>query len=70
MVYQSSFLAISILSFSNHPFYCSTPQINTWTADWIEFYSKHRLGFQLELITQRFGDSAIYDKGAWGKDNI
>uniref|UniRef100_A0A0D9VNQ3 Protein-ribulosamine 3-kinase, chloroplastic n=1 Tax=Leersia perrieri TaxID=77586 RepID=A0A0D9VNQ3_9ORYZ len=41
----------------------STPQINTWTADWIEFYAKHRLGFQLELITQRFGDSAIYDKG-------
>ncbi|CAM0870406.1 unnamed protein product [Alopecurus aequalis] len=41
----------------------STPQINTWTADWIEFYSKHRLGYQLELISQRFGDSDIYEKG-------
>ncbi|KAL6649088.1 hypothetical protein ACP70R_013312 [Stipagrostis hirtigluma subsp. patula] len=41
----------------------STPQINTWTADWIEFYSKHRLGYQLELISRRFGDSAIYEKG-------
>ncbi|KAK3150277.1 hypothetical protein QOZ80_3AG0231150 [Eleusine coracana subsp. coracana] len=41
----------------------STPQINTWTADWIEFYSKHRLGYQLELVSQRFGDSAIYEKG-------
>ncbi|GJN09301.1 hypothetical protein PR202_ga27297 [Eleusine coracana subsp. coracana] len=40
----------------------STPQINTWTADWIEFYSKHRLGYQLELVSQRFGDSAIYEK--------
>jgi len=27
----------------------STPQPNDWTADWIEFYGKHRLGFQLQL---------------------
>jgi hypothetical protein len=49
---------------------CSTPQINTWTADWIEFYSKHRLGYQLELISQRFGDSAIYEKGTYEKGGI
>uniref|UniRef100_A0ACD5WRH7 Uncharacterized protein n=1 Tax=Avena sativa TaxID=4498 RepID=A0ACD5WRH7_AVESA len=48
----------------------STPQINTWTADWIEFYSKHRLGYQLELISQRFGDSAIYEKGQQLIENI
>lgn len=47
--------------------YCSTPQINTWTADWIEFYSKHRLGYQLELASRRYGDSAIYEKGTVGK---
>ncbi|CAL4912228.1 unnamed protein product [Urochloa decumbens] len=41
----------------------STPQINTWTADWIEFYSKHRLAYQLELASRRYGDSAIYEKG-------
>ncbi|KAJ1299098.1 hypothetical protein BS78_01G505100 [Paspalum vaginatum] len=41
----------------------STPQINTWTADWIEFYSKHRLGYQIELASRRYGDSAIYEKG-------
>ncbi|WVZ55173.1 hypothetical protein U9M48_005872 [Paspalum notatum var. saurae] len=41
----------------------STPQINTWTADWIEFYSEHRLGYQLELASRRYGDSAIYEKG-------
>ncbi|RLN18353.1 protein-ribulosamine 3-kinase, chloroplastic [Panicum miliaceum] len=41
----------------------STPQINTWTADWIEFYSKHRLGYQLELASRRYGDSTIYEKG-------
>lgn len=27
----------------------STPQINDWTADWAEFYTKHRLGYQFQL---------------------
>ncbi|MFE1747220.1 fructosamine kinase family protein [Coleofasciculus sp. H7-2] len=27
----------------------STPQINNWTADWAEFYAKHRLGYQFQL---------------------
>ncbi|XP_066347646.1 protein-ribulosamine 3-kinase, chloroplastic-like [Miscanthus floridulus] len=40
-----------------------TPQINTWTDDWIEFYCKHRLGYQLELASRRYGDSAILEKG-------
>uniref|UniRef100_A0ACD5XBE9 Uncharacterized protein n=1 Tax=Avena sativa TaxID=4498 RepID=A0ACD5XBE9_AVESA len=48
----------------------STTQINTWTADWIEFYSKHRLRYQLELISQQFGDSAIYEKGQQLIENI
>uniref|UniRef100_A0ACD5VXI0 Uncharacterized protein n=1 Tax=Avena sativa TaxID=4498 RepID=A0ACD5VXI0_AVESA len=48
----------------------STPQINTWTADWIEFYSKHRLGYQLELISRRFRDLAIYEKGQQLIENI
>jgi fructosamine-3-kinase len=30
----------------------STPQINTWAADWIEFLRNHRLGFQLELAAR------------------
>ncbi|KAL9176092.1 hypothetical protein ABFS82_02G156700 [Erythranthe guttata] len=41
----------------------STPQINTWTSDWIEFYGVHRLGYQLELVKQQYGDSLIYEKG-------
>ncbi|KAF9687774.1 hypothetical protein SADUNF_Sadunf02G0128000 [Salix dunnii] len=40
-----------------------TPQINTWTSDWIEFYGKHRLGYQLKLILDQYGDSTIYQKG-------
>jgi len=51
-------------------FFSSTPQINTWTADWIEFYSKHRLGYQLELASRRYGDSAIYEKGTVGKVDL
>ena len=27
----------------------ATPQRNDWTADWPEFFARHRLGFQLEL---------------------
>ncbi|AFY68348.1 Fructosamine/Ketosamine-3-kinase [Thalassoporum mexicanum PCC 7367] len=27
----------------------ATPQVNTWESDWVEFYSKHRLQFQLKL---------------------
>ncbi len=33
----------------------ATPQINTWTADWSDFWGKHRLGYQLQLATRRGG---------------
>lgn len=33
----------------------STPQINTWTKDWVEFYTKHRLGYQFQLARRRGG---------------
>ena len=33
----------------------STPQINNWTADWAEFYAKHRLGDQFQQATRRGG---------------
>ncbi|XP_061998563.1 protein-ribulosamine 3-kinase, chloroplastic [Rosa rugosa] len=41
----------------------STPQINTWSSDWIQFYGEHRLGYQLQLAVDRYGDSTIYEKG-------
>lgn len=34
----------------------STPQINTWTADWAEFYTQHRLGYQFQLAKRRGGN--------------
>jgi fructosamine-3-kinase len=33
----------------------STPQINTWTTDWAEFYAQHRLGYQFQLAQARGG---------------
>jgi fructosamine-3-kinase len=33
----------------------STPQINTWTANWAEFYAKHRLGYQFQLARRKGG---------------
>ncbi|XP_042480470.1 protein-ribulosamine 3-kinase, chloroplastic [Macadamia integrifolia] len=41
----------------------STPQINTWSSDWIEFYAEHRLGYQLKLARKQYGDSTILEKG-------
>ncbi|BAZ53678.1 hypothetical protein NIES4103_63610 [Nostoc sp. NIES-4103] len=33
----------------------STPQINTWIANWAEFYTQHRLGYQFQLAKRRGG---------------
>ncbi|MBD2036097.1 fructosamine kinase family protein [Leptolyngbya sp. FACHB-321] len=33
----------------------STPQINTWTTNWAEFWVKHRLGYQFQLAQRRGG---------------
>ncbi|NET61925.1 MAG: fructosamine kinase family protein [Symploca sp. SIO2E6] len=34
----------------------STPQINSWTADWGEFFAEHRIGYQLKLARRRGGN--------------
>lgn len=41
----------------------STPQKNTWTSDWVDFYAEHRLGYQLKLARDQYGDSTIYERG-------
>lgn len=42
----------------------STPQINTWTERWVDFWRDHRLGFQLELAARRGYGDALQKKGA------
>ncbi|KAM4094550.1 hypothetical protein ACB094_06G203700 [Castanea mollissima] len=41
----------------------STPQMNTWSSDWSQFYGEHRLVYQLKLALDQYGDSTIYEKG-------
>jgi fructosamine-3-kinase len=33
----------------------STPQINTWTDTWADFFAQHRIGYQLQLAQKRGG---------------
>lgn len=37
----------------------TTPQINTWAEDWVDFFMTHRLGFQLRLIEERYRDHGL-----------
>ncbi len=40
----------------------STPQINTWTSDWVEFFTQHRLGDQFQLARRRGGQFPLQEK--------
>ncbi|MEE3715595.1 fructosamine kinase family protein [Tumidithrix elongata RA019] len=40
----------------------STPQINTWTSDWVAFWLEHRLGYQLQLAKRRGFSCRIPDR--------
>jgi fructosamine-3-kinase len=40
----------------------STPQINNWTSDWVEFFTKHRIAFQLQLARRRGGHFSQGDR--------
>ncbi len=40
----------------------STPQINGWQQDWLEFYRQHRLAYQVRLACQRGY------RGSWVRD--
>ncbi|MES0370766.1 MAG: fructosamine kinase family protein [Mariprofundaceae bacterium] len=41
----------------------STPQINPWGSDWVEFYRDHRLGFQLGLAASNGFKGSLQTKG-------
>ena len=38
-------------------------QVNKWTADWVSFYTQHRLGFQLELAKSNGAEADLVDAG-------
>lgn len=33
----------------------STPQINTWMANWADFFAEHRIGYQIKLARRKGG---------------
>ncbi|NGX57387.1 MAG: hypothetical protein K940chlam3_00278 [Chlamydiae bacterium] len=38
-----------------------TPQVNTWTSSWIEFYRTYRLEFQLRMIEEKYSDTDLLE---------
>ncbi|ACK64974.1 fructosamine kinase [Rippkaea orientalis PCC 8801] len=40
----------------------STPQINTWTENWTDFFAEHRIGYQLKLARRRGGNFPEYSQ--------
>lgn len=41
----------------------STPQLNQWSDNWVDFWQKQRLGYQLELARQNGFGHRLYDLG-------
>jgi fructosamine-3-kinase len=41
----------------------STAQVNTFNDDWVDFWRRHRLGFQLDLAQQNGLDARLIDAG-------
>ena len=41
----------------------STPQLNAFNNDWIDFWRRHRLGFQLDLAARNGFDVELIDTG-------
>jgi len=41
----------------------STPQLNQWSDNWIDFWQKQRLGYQLQLANKAGFGSRLYDMG-------
>lgn len=47
-----------------------TPQHNDWSDDWVEFFRRHRLGFQLDLAAARGYGGALQEQGARLMDRL
>lgn len=41
----------------------STPQQNSWSSSWFDFWRQHRLGFQLKLAVKNNAPSGLIDDG-------
>lgn len=48
----------------------STPQLNQWSSDWVDFWGKQRLGYQLDLAKSNGFGHRLYDLGLKLKDTM
>lgn len=48
----------------------STPQINTWTSNWADFFAQHRIGYQLKLAKRKGGSFPPVDEIIEGARNL
>jgi fructosamine-3-kinase len=48
----------------------STPQLNQWSNDWLNFWGKQRLVYQLDLARNNGHGHRLYDLGLKLKDNM
>lgn len=48
----------------------STPQPNSWNADWPSFFRQQRLGFQLQLAARNGADRRTLERGQRLMDNL
>ncbi len=48
----------------------STPQINTWTSNWVVFWCEHRLGYQLDLALNNGYGGRLIDQGRALQDSM
>lgn len=53
----------SSFGFSSNNYIGSTPQVNQWSLDWIEFFAEHRIGYQLQLLSKKGVSSGLLSKG-------
>lgn len=49
--------------FDSDNFIGLTPQINTWNDNWIDFFAKQRLGFQLDLAQANGANDELVNQG-------
>ena len=48
----------------------ATPQANSWSDSWIDFWRKHRLGYQIELARHNQAPTALIDSALKLNDNF
>ncbi|KAM9393530.1 ketosamine-3-kinase [Pholidichthys leucotaenia] len=56
---QTEVAAIEKFGFSTTTCCGYLPQENEWESDWVSFYSRHRLQFQINMVEKSYGDREV-----------